>query len=80
MLFAVDHVNNNDAILPDVRLGASVLDTCSRGAYALEQSLEYVRAFLSHRDAGEFLCADGSPAIEARVPPAVIGVVGGSYR
>ena len=79
MLFSIDHINKDDRVLPDVRLGANIMDTCSRDVYALEQSLEYVRASLTTLDPEEFRCADGSKATPVNVPTAVAGVIGGSY-
>jgi len=79
MLFAVDHINRNRSLLPGVRLGARVLDTCSRETYALDQSLEYVRASLNIFDPSLFRCVDGSSPDIINQPEQVIGVVGGSY-
>ena len=79
MLFSIDVINNDPNILPDVTLGANILDTCSRDTYALEQSLEYVRASLSSMDASEFSCPGGSVAVPKNAAIAVAGVVGGSY-
>jgi len=79
MLFAVDHINRNRSLLPGVRLGAHVLDTCSRETYALDQSLEYVRASLNIFDPSMFSCDDGSNPDIISQPEPVIGVVGGSY-
>ncbi len=79
MLFAIDAINNDETVLSDVTLGANILDTCSRDTYALEQSLEYVRASLSNLDTGTYKCDDGSDAERTDVSFPVAGVVGGSY-
>ncbi|CAH1784570.1 unnamed protein product [Owenia fusiformis] len=79
MLFTIDEINRRSDILPDVKLGANILDTCSRDTYALEQSLEYVRASMSTLDASEFKCEDGSTATSSTAPKAIAGVIGGSY-
>jgi len=79
MLFAVDHVNRNRSLLTGIQLGAHVLDTCSRETYALDQSLEYVRASLNIFDPSMFSCDDGSNPDIINQPEPVIGVVGGSY-
>lgn len=79
MLYTIDRINNDKDFLFGVKLGAYVLDTCSRDAHALEQSLEYVRASLSSLDAGKYTCPDGSLATPKEAPRAVAGVVGGSY-
>ena len=43
MLFTLDEINNNQALLPGLRLGANLRDTCSLGNHALEQSLDFVK-------------------------------------
>uniref|UniRef100_A0A8V5GUW9 Uncharacterized protein n=1 Tax=Melopsittacus undulatus TaxID=13146 RepID=A0A8V5GUW9_MELUD len=43
MLYALDRVNGDPAVLPNLTLGARILDTCSRDTYALEQALGFVR-------------------------------------
>ncbi|ELT87766.1 hypothetical protein CAPTEDRAFT_211789 [Capitella teleta] len=79
MLFTIDKINADKDLLFGVRLGANIMDTCSRDVYALEQSLEYVRASLSSLDGGKYTCADNSTAEPVNVPQPVLGVVGGSY-
>lgn len=79
MLLALDEINRDNRILPGVTLGAHILDTCSKDTYALEQSLEFVRAVLTKVDDSEYTCPDGSYAIHDDVPLAISGVIGGSY-
>ena len=79
MLFTLDEINKNNSILPNITLGATIMDTCSRDTYALEQSLEYVRAKLSTLDGSEFVCEDGSEAKSQTNPTAVVGVIGEAY-
>ncbi|KAM6474534.1 metabotropic glutamate receptor 2 isoform 1-T1 [Liasis olivaceus] len=79
MLFALDEINKNHHILPGITLGAHILDTCSKDTYALEQSLDFVRASLTRVDGSEHICPDGSYAIHDDVPTAITGVIGGSY-
>ncbi|KAM4582227.1 metabotropic glutamate receptor 2 [Fundulus diaphanus] len=79
MLLALDEINRDERILPGIRLGAHILDTCSKDTYALEQSLEFVRASLTKVDDSEYTCPDGSYAIHDEVPLAISGVIGGSY-
>lgn len=79
MLLALDEINKDERILPGIRLGAHILDTCSKDTYALEQSLEFVRASLTKVDDSEYTCPDGSYAIHDDVPLAISGVIGGSY-
>ncbi|XP_028814404.1 metabotropic glutamate receptor 3 [Denticeps clupeoides] len=79
MLFAIDRINEDMTLLPGVRLGVHILDTCSRDTYALEQALEFVRASLTKVDDTEFICPDGSYALQEDSPLAITGVIGGSY-
>lgn len=79
MLLALDEINKDERILPGMRLGAHILDTCSKDTYALEQSLEFVRASLTKVDDSEYTCPDGSYAIHDDQPLAISGVIGGSY-
>lgn len=79
MLFTVDHINRNRAVLPDLTLGVNILDTCSRETYALDQAIEYVRASLNLFDEDRFRCDDGSTPTLIAAPENVVGVVGGSY-
>ncbi len=52
MLFTLDEINNNSALLPGLRLGANLRDTCSLGNYALEQSLDFVKTSVADVMAG----------------------------
>ena len=80
MLFAVDQINNQSHLLPDIRLGVNVVDTCSRDTYALNRSLEFIRASLNAMDTSGFECHDGStPSVKQMGFGPVFGVVGGSY-
>ncbi|XP_015202876.2 metabotropic glutamate receptor 3 isoform X1 [Lepisosteus oculatus] len=79
MLLALDEINKDNKILPGLKLGAHILDTCSKDTYALEQSLEFVRASLTKVDETEYICPDGSYAIHDDFPLAISGVIGGSY-
>ncbi|XP_067907482.1 glutamate receptor, metabotropic 2a [Heterodontus francisci] len=79
MLFALDAINKDATILPGIKLGAHILDTCSKDTYALEQSLEFVRSSLTKVDETEYICPDGSYAIHDDMAFAIAGVIGGSY-
>ncbi|XP_059800876.1 glutamate receptor, metabotropic 2a [Hypanus sabinus] len=79
MLFALDAINKDASILPGIKLGAHILDTCSKDTYALEQSLEFVRSSLTKVDETEYICPDGSYAIHDDMTFAIAGVIGGSY-
>ncbi|XP_051499935.1 metabotropic glutamate receptor 6-like isoform X2 [Apus apus] len=75
MLYALDRVNGDPRVLPNLTLGARILDTCSRDTYALEQALSFVRSLLPPE--GEGQCPDGS---QPRRPPPerLVGVIGAS--
>ncbi|KAG7472470.1 hypothetical protein MATL_G00109040 [Megalops atlanticus] len=79
MLLALDEINQDQRVLPGLKLGAHILDTCSKDTYALEQSLEFVRASLTKVDETEYICPDGSYGIHDDIPLAISGVIGGSY-
>nr|CAA67993.1 metabotropic glutamate receptor [Drosophila melanogaster] len=81
MLYAIDRVNNDPNILPGITIGVHILDTCSRDTYALNQSLQFVRASLNNLDTSGYECADGSsPQLRKNASSGpVFGVIGGSY-
>ncbi|XP_064537682.1 metabotropic glutamate receptor [Drosophila montana] len=81
MLYAIDRVNNDTNILPGITIGVHILDTCSRDTYALNQSLQFVRASLNNLDTSVFECSDTSiPQLRKNATSGpVFGVIGGSY-
>ncbi|XP_040473361.1 metabotropic glutamate receptor 6-like [Falco naumanni] len=76
MLYALDRVNGDPRVLPNLTLGARILDTCSRDTYALEQALSFVRSLLPPAG-GEGMCPDGS-APRRPPPERLVGVIGAS--
>ena len=76
MMYALDQINGDAELLPNVTLGARVLDTCSRDTHALEQSLTFVQA-LVQKDTSDVRCTNGEPPVFVR-PEKVVGVVGAS--
>lgn len=80
MLYAVERVNRDPTILPNITIGVHILDTCSRDTYALNQSLQFVRSSLNNLDTSAFECADRSvPKLRRSTSGPVFGVIGGSY-
>ena len=47
MLYAMDLINDDPNLLPDMTLGAVILDTCSSDTLALDQSMEFVRSYMN---------------------------------
>ncbi|KAK5639564.1 hypothetical protein RI129_012056 [Pyrocoelia pectoralis] len=47
MLYALDEINNSADLLPNITLGALIIDSCSSDTYALEQSMEFVRSYMN---------------------------------
>ncbi|KAJ8788156.1 hypothetical protein J1605_005455 [Eschrichtius robustus] len=76
MLYALDQINSDPNLLPNVTLGARILDTCSRDTYALEQSLTFVQALIQ-KDTSEVRCTNGEPPVFVK-PEKVVGVIGAS--
>ncbi|XP_029690222.1 glutamate receptor, metabotropic 6a isoform X2 [Takifugu rubripes] len=76
MLYALDQINSDSELLPNITLGARILDTCSRDTYALEQSLTFVQALIQ-KDTSDIRCSNGDPPI-IRKPERVVGVIGAS--
>lgn len=76
MLFALDRINNDNNLLPNITLGARILDTCSRDTHALEQSLTFVQALIE-KDGSDVKCLGGGSPIITK-PERVVGVIGAS--
>ncbi|KAM3871879.1 LOW QUALITY PROTEIN: metabotropic glutamate receptor 7-like [Diretmus argenteus] len=76
MMYALDQINQDEQLLPNVTLGARVLDTCSRDTYALEQSLTFVQALIT-KDTSDVRCTNGEPPVFVK-PEKVVGVIGAS--
>uniref|UniRef100_A0AAQ4QV45 G-protein coupled receptors family 3 profile domain-containing protein n=1 Tax=Gasterosteus aculeatus aculeatus TaxID=481459 RepID=A0AAQ4QV45_GASAC len=76
MMYALDQINGDEDLLPNVTLGARILDTCSRDTYALEQSLTFVQALIQ-KDTSDVRCTNGEPPMFVK-PEKVVGVVGAS--
>jgi hypothetical protein len=42
MLYAIDLINNSSSILPDIKLGAKIYDTCDRDTIALDKCVNFI--------------------------------------
>ncbi|KAF7380130.1 hypothetical protein HZH66_014485 [Vespula vulgaris] len=63
MLYTLQQINQDPKILPGVRLGALVFDSCDNPSYALEQALNFVKGFIAHSNefhVQEYECRDKS--------------------
>lgn len=77
MLYAIDEINNNQELLPNITLGALVIDSCSSDTYALEQSMEFIRSYMN-QDMSEYKCESGKPPLFVPHKP-VTAVIGASF-
>ncbi|XP_036357359.1 metabotropic glutamate receptor 8-like [Octopus sinensis] len=73
MLFAVDRINKDNYLLPNISVGVHILDTCSFDTYALEQSMDFIRA--RNLNTMDYTCTDGSPP-KYSPKTSVVGVIG----
>jgi len=78
MLYAIDMINADPELLPGVILGCHILDTCLRDTYALEQSLEFIKPYMSSIDGQEYKCKDGLQPTKLFQLKPVAGVIGAS--
>lgn len=75
MLYAVDLINNDPAVLPNLTVGVEIKDTCSTDTYALEQAMDFIRTSVNTLDLTGFVCTDGQ-APKYKPPKPVAGVIG----
>lgn len=75
MLYAIDKINSDRKILPNISLGAHILDTCLRDTVGLEQSLEFIKTHLTTLDSTQYTCANGGELLFTQAKP-VVGVIG----
>lgn len=75
MLFAIDKINADENLLPGIKLGVHILDTCSSDTYALEQCMDFIKAQLTSVDVTDYRCDSGTNLVYAPAKP-VVGVIG----
>ncbi|XP_068436990.1 metabotropic glutamate receptor 1b isoform X3 [Clinocottus analis] len=80
MFHALDRINSDPNLLPNITLGCEIRDSCWHSSVALEQSIEFIRdSLISIRDDkdGSRWCIEGVPSSQ---PPAtkkpIAGVIG----
>uniref|UniRef100_A0AC35U9C6 G_PROTEIN_RECEP_F3_4 domain-containing protein n=1 Tax=Rhabditophanes sp. KR3021 TaxID=114890 RepID=A0AC35U9C6_9BILA len=73
MIYALGEINKDQSILPGIRLGAQIFDTCSHDTYALEQSIVFIKSLLTSQTSG-FYCTDYNQEKSHR--PTVSAVIG----
>lgn len=76
MLYAIDQVNNNKNLLPNITLGTEIRDDCGTVNTALEQCLNFVLGALANR---EQMCPFSRGLPEINNKSLLGGVVGPSY-
>ncbi|CAL8235102.1 unnamed protein product [Arctogadus glacialis] len=80
MFHALDRINADPTLLPNISLGCEIRDSCWHSSVALEQSIEFIRdSLISIRDDkdGSKWCIDGTPSNQP--PPSkkpIAGVIG----
>ncbi|XP_010783797.1 metabotropic glutamate receptor 1-like, partial [Notothenia coriiceps] len=80
MFHALDRINADPNLLPNISLGCEIRDSCWHSSVALEQSIEFIRdSLISIRDENEGArwCIEGSPS--SQPPPTkkpIAGVIG----
>uniref|UniRef100_A0AC35U3M6 Poly(A)-specific ribonuclease n=1 Tax=Rhabditophanes sp. KR3021 TaxID=114890 RepID=A0AC35U3M6_9BILA len=80
MLYAMDMINAKNDFLRGYKLGAHIVDSCSNPAYALNQSLDFVREMIGGSDIEKISCSDHKdPTITKKPKKHVVAVVGASY-
>ncbi|XP_024122421.1 metabotropic glutamate receptor 1b isoform X3 [Oryzias melastigma] len=80
MFHALDRINSDPTLLPNITLGCEIRDSCWHSSVALEQSIEFIRdSLISIRDDsdGSKWCIEGTPS--SQPPPTkkpIVGVIG----
>ncbi|XP_063286961.1 metabotropic glutamate receptor 5 isoform X3 [Pelobates fuscus] len=77
MLHALDRINADPNVLPNITLGCEIRDSCWHSAVALEQSIEFIRDSLisTEEEEGMVRCVDGS-STPFRLKKPIVGVIG----
>ncbi|XP_060651780.1 LOW QUALITY PROTEIN: metabotropic glutamate receptor 2 [Drosophila nasuta] len=69
MLYTIDRINEMD-LLPNITLGAHILDDCDKDSYGLEMAVDFIKGSISNIDDAEYHCN------KTQVRKVISGVVG----
>ncbi|XP_055372495.1 metabotropic glutamate receptor 2 [Condylostylus longicornis] len=69
MLYTIDRINEAK-FLPNIRLGAHILDDCDKDSYGLEMAVDFIKGSISNIDDAEYHCN------KTQVRKVISGVVG----
>lgn len=79
MIFAIESINNSTSLLPSVKLGARIFDSCSNDNYGLNMSMNFVDTIITEHDISSLSCVNGQLPKYHTPPKPLVGVIGGSY-
>ena len=69
MLFTLDKINAQPDFLPGFRLGTVGLDSCDNEKWALNKTVEFVKALVNRVTVDHYICPDGSrPSLAPSAP------------
>ncbi|CAF0920190.1 unnamed protein product [Brachionus calyciflorus] len=66
MLFAIDLINNSTSLLPNIKLGARIYDTCDRDTIAMEKCINFVSDYFLLKEeniVNDFTCVASDYAL-----------------
>ncbi|XP_037954164.1 metabotropic glutamate receptor 2 [Teleopsis dalmanni] len=69
MLYTIDRINEKH-LLPNITLGAHILDDCDKDSYGLEMAVDFIKGSISNIDDAEYHCN------KTQVRKVISGVVG----
>ncbi|RWS32017.1 metabotropic glutamate receptor 3-like protein [Leptotrombidium deliense] len=82
LLFTLKKINADSSILPGIKLGILALDSCDSTAYALEQTMDFIKGFIARNNEylaeRQYSCIDGSlPKFRDGMFDRIAGIIGG---
>lgn len=48
MLYTLDKINEDKILLPNIKIGAHILDDCDRDSYGLEMAVDFIKGMFNH--------------------------------